>query len=342
MHEAARSLGARVTALDPEFGVLQEFELAGVRRIVVGNRVPLNGAGASALARDKHYSGLVLARAGLRVPESARCYSPHGRRTSNFKSLTGPAPAITLAEARGFPLVIKPNSASMSRGAAVVANSTQVQPALDEAWIHDEVALAQPVIPGRDLRVDILDGRFLIAYERVPIAVQGDGRTPLRALLAAQDARADRDEVWARWQQADIWRQRVGARGPEWVPAAGEALSFATPICNLNALTSGRLVSELPTSLLDLVRAAGEAVGLRHFGVDLKLPAFDAVPDDITIIEINSWPLFSQVYRMGYREQAIAAQRAVLRAAFTTTPQGRPVDSNATTERALAENSPQR
>ena len=54
------------------------------------------------------------------------------------------------------------------------------------------------------------------------------------------------------------------------------------------------------------------ASNLRHFGIDLRTPGFHTAPESAAIIEVNASPLLLQLYNMGHRQTALAAQARVL------------------------------
>jgi glutathione synthase/RimK-type ligase-like ATP-grasp enzyme len=63
---------------------------------------------------------------------------------------------------------------------------------------------------------------------------------------------------------------------------------------------------------LAFARRVSDALGLVHFGIDLKATSLDAPPESATVIEVNASPLLSQIYRMGHREVAVDCQARVL------------------------------
>ncbi|MEM9488540.1 MAG: hypothetical protein AAGC55_05320 [Myxococcota bacterium] len=327
--EAARSLDIAMEVLDPEYGFLYELACGDRRRVCMGNRMPLNDAMSARLAEDKYYSGVVLARRGLPTPTSVRCLSPHSRRNQRFAERTGVEPGLSFATRRGYPVVVKPNRLSMGRGVSVADSEDELRAALRAVWQLDDLALVQNVVPGRDVRLDFLDDRFLVGYERLALDVTGDGRRTLRELLVECDRRAADEATWTRWQDAPAWAAQVTERGlsGDSVVPAGERISLGGPIHNLNQLSTGRLVERVPESLRALCIAAGQALGLRLFGVDLKVDT-DGDGDDTlsgeagaaTIIEVNGSPLLLQIGRMGYRDRAVAAQTELLRAVFDLPP----------------------
>lgn len=309
--EAAERLGYEGEVLDPEYGYLFEVRGAGRRRRFLGGRSPLNDAVAARLAEDKHYCALLLSRASLRVPRTARCLSPTAPSLARYRDRAGAEPGRGLAERLGYPLVVKPNRLSHGRGVRVVRELAELEAAIEAVWELDAIALVQERARGRDLRLDFLDGAFLAGYERRPLEVVGDGERCLGALAAAVDPRfADRRLLE---RDARLMAQ-LGPRTLDWVVPTGERFEADASILNLNGAAVAAVITEVDDALSARCLRAGEALGLRHFGVDLKLPE-GAEP---VFIEVNASPLLSQLYLLGHRELALSAQERVLRAIFAS------------------------
>lgn len=310
--EAAERLGWQTEVLD-EYGYLFELRRPdGARKVLLGGRSALNDAVAARLAGDKHYAAILMERAGLRVPRVARCIAPRHPAMQRYSDRAGVGPGLALAEALGYPVVVKPNSLSHGRGVTLVDDVGSLHEAVHACWALDPIALVQQLAGGRDYRLDFLDGEYLLGYERLPIVVTGDGEATLGALFEALDARFDRPEALLKTPRiAEV----LGARDLTWgsVLGAGEVLDLGGPIRNLNAGCTARFLEAIPDALRDQCLRAAAAVGLRHFGVDLKLASLDADPDSAVFIEINASPLLTQIARIGHREEALAAQVRVLR-----------------------------
>ena len=313
--EAARRLGWETEVLD-EYGVLFEVRRPdGARRAMLGGRSALNDAVAARLAGDKHYAAVLMARAGLRVPRVARCIGPAHALARHDPARSGMTEGRALAAELGFPVVVKPNRLSHGRGVALVEDEPALEASVEAAWALDTIALVQELAHGRDFRLDFLDGEYLLGYERLPIVARGDGTSSVGALIEALDDRFDSPASLLRVPRVAA---AFEARGYDWqsVLADGEVLDLGGPIRNLNAGSTAVFVPSIPDALRDVCLRAAAAVGLRHFGVDLKLEALEDDPERAVFIEINSSPLLLQISRMGHREEALDAQTRVLRATF--------------------------
>ncbi|MCB9595366.1 MAG: hypothetical protein H6719_21785 [Sandaracinaceae bacterium] len=311
--EAARRMGWTTEVLDECEYLFELRRPDGVGRVMLGGRSALNDAVAAALAGDKHYASVLMGRVGLRVPRTVRCISEDDHLGAAYPRLAGLDPARALAAELGYPLVVKPNSLSHGRGVVMVEDEDELGAAIEEAWALDPIALVQGLVDGGDFRLDFLDGEYLLGYERRPIAVRGDGHSTVGALIGAQDRRFDTQEtLLGNWRVAEAFE----ARGWTWetVLAPGEELDLSTPIRNLNAGSTAIYLPSIPDALRRHCLRAAQALGLRHFGVDLKLPSLDADPSSAVFIEINASPLLIQIARLGHFEEAVAAQTRVLRA----------------------------
>jgi glutathione synthase/RimK-type ligase-like ATP-grasp enzyme len=303
---AAERMGAQIEVLDPEYGYLFCVSLGGRSATLLGGRSPLNDAVATRLCEDKYYTGVLLERAGFKVPKAARCVDPDYFQLEHFEGRTGIEAGAALARRNGYPVVVKPNRMSHGRHVELVRDDQELQRQVRKIWQFDYIALVQQVIEGVDLRFDFLDGEYLAGYMRRPLVVRGDGQRSIRELLSELKG------------AADVSARAVLAAGfdPDTIPRAGEELNLGGQILNLNRCATAELIESLPAEWLAYCRAIGRALNLRHFGVDLRAPGFDCDPRQATVLEVNSSPLLVQLYRLGHAELAVEAQMKVLAAIF--------------------------
>ncbi|HZP95871.1 MAG TPA: D-alanine--D-alanine ligase [Candidatus Limnocylindria bacterium] len=107
--------------------------------------IPYTGSGvlASALAMDKVMAKTVLAAAGLDVPRGAVATAAAGAE-------------LERARAVGLPAFVKPVAGGSSVGAAIVRTPAELAPAIAEALRHDERALVEEYLSGRELTVAVI------------------------------------------------------------------------------------------------------------------------------------------------------------------------------------------
>ncbi|MGI6783401.1 MAG: D-alanine--D-alanine ligase family protein [Aminivibrio sp.] len=114
--------------------------------------MPFSGSrcGACALAMDKAAAIAVFRDRGLPVPEGFEARRPG----------PGHAPAIPPVGsllARSGRLVVKPCRSGSTVGVSIIDRAPMLEAALEEAFLHDDRALVEEYIPGREITVTVLE-----------------------------------------------------------------------------------------------------------------------------------------------------------------------------------------
>jgi glutathione synthase/RimK-type ligase-like ATP-grasp enzyme len=176
--------------------------------------------------------------------------------------------------------MVKANSGAAGRGVECVRRAEDFPEALDRVCAADAVALIEPYAAGmRDYRVLVLDGEVLLAYERRPFSVTGDGVSTLRALVgrALEASRA---------RGAGVPDSAGLSHDDEsWVVPAGEVVRVLD-VANLSQGGSAiELVPDPETARLAI--DAARAMNLRFCGADLLVDESSR-----WILELNASPTF--------------------------------------------------
>lgn len=79
--------------------------------------------------------------------------------------LMAPVEQETAFKRLGLPLVVKPNKQGSTVGLTIVKESTQLAPAIAEAFLHDDEVMLEKFVSGRELTVGILGNRALAVGE---------------------------------------------------------------------------------------------------------------------------------------------------------------------------------
>ena len=222
--------------------------------------------------------------------------------------------AARYARRIGFPLFVKPNSKSLGAGVARVHGQRELRRALRVVFEEtgDRVALVQPIVPGDDYRIVVFDREVIAAYQRLPLAVIGNGRQSVRALLAERAAALAAAQRDTRLSVAD---RRVAARlrrlglTAESVPAEGQRIVL---LDNANLSTGGEPVDvtdRLDPGYARLAVEVTREMGLRYCGVDiLTTGPIDAPPCGHVVLEINPGPGLDHYAALGPAQRARAAR----------------------------------
>ena len=294
--EAAAALGpdARCRELDDGFW---EVRFRGRCTRIVRGMVMLDTPVAVALAGHKPLVHRLLAAADLPVPPSRE-----------FTLAT-----IELAEAflqeHGSPCVVKParNSGGGEGVATHITSANLVRAALN-ASLNSRQVMIERQIPGDSYRLLYLRGRLLHAIRRHPPRVTGDGRSTIRQLIAAENARRDRTgganvtRVLTDLDLATSLRAAGYSLGS--VPPAG-ALVVVKTVINDNATSDNVAVTdEIGAALREEGARAAATLGLALAGVDVitQDPGVALHQGGGVIIEVNAAPGIHHNYNVAHPE----------------------------------------
>lgn len=271
--DAARIAGATI-----EQAGYATFELArGAARTRVRMHVTeLDGEEALRTALDRLESARRLEAAGVPVPDQ----TPF--------ALTARAPAIGLMAEHGA-IVVKP--ASGTSGGDGVTSGIRDEEELAHAAVRAARAgpqlVAERRLEGDEHRLLFCEGELLDVVRRRPPAVTGDGRSTLGRLLADENRRrldADGEDglkLVTIDLDAILTLRRAGLTLRS-VPAEGERVALKRLASQAGRRDSERVdPGGLSPRLVERCRAAGAAIGLRLFGVDVV---------GETVIEVNGTP----------------------------------------------------
>ncbi len=242
------------------------------------------------LARDKTLAASLLRTAGLPVPVHQRAGTVEQ--------------ALRIANQLGYPVVIKPVSLDGGLGvAAGLQNPAEVTAAFEASQRHAKDCLVEMHVEGRDYRLVVFQDELILAIERVPAGVTGDGVHTVQQLLEQLNADPRRgSDVHALLQlvtmddEAQGLLQSAGLT-PDSVPVPAQWVRLRR---TANVATGGMPVSVLaqvhPDNRLLAVRAA-QALRLDLAGVDLLIPDIGRSwrESGAGICEVNSQPSLGQI-----------------------------------------------
>lgn len=306
LQKLGREIGASV-CIEPVWGIVGQITFKDGRKSYFRyNTVDLNPVGASDIAKDKDYAAFFMKKMGYPVPTGAAFASPAwARAIGSDRSI---AAARIYAKKIGYPLIVKPNSGSQGFGVAMVHSDAELVRALRHVHAHDKIALVQKPVRGRDYRVVVLDGKVISAYERIPLHVEGDGRSTVAGLLRKKQRQfiaAERD-TWIRSNDPRIkaklrtQKLRLSSTLPK-----GKKIYL---LDNANLSTGGDAVDVTDTIHPDFASIAvrlTKDMGLRLCGVDIMCPDITKPASSYRILEINAGPGLDHYAKNGTAQKEI-------------------------------------
>lgn len=294
--EIAPAMGIAVE-LEPEYRFAGELIFPGGRRHLFRNtNLNVNPAGSTEIARDKGYTSFFLRKHGLNVPINKAFFSEELNAKLAVERRRGICKAIEFAEELGFPVFVKPNN--LSQGALVTKayHPSDITGVAGRIFEKTDVVLVEQACAGRDYRIVVLGDKVISAYERMPLAVIGNNRNCINALLQmARDALdghgRPNSEIDPSDPRIDIRLRQLG-KTRQSIPADGERVVL---LDNANLSTGGTSVDvtdAIDPSFSGIAIKATKALGLQLCGVDILCEDLtrDASNQVWNIIELNAAP----------------------------------------------------
>ena len=236
------------------------------------------------IARAKWLTADLLRKAGLPVPR--------------HRLVDGADKAVEAAQMLGYPVVVKP--ADLDGGTGVTTDlvtADEVRAAFAKCQELSPNVLVEQHIAGRDYRVVVFDGKAVLAIERRPGGVIGNGRDNIAALMEQQNAdplrQGDKTPLYQVKfdEEAQALLARAGLSLTS-VPAAGQFVKMRLASNIARGGTPVAVFDQAHPDNLELAARAARVLRLDLAGVDLLIP-------DITrswreggaaICEVNAQP----------------------------------------------------
>ena len=308
--EAAVTLDASFRELAPW---LFEFCRSGLAVHVLGQRTPFADPVSIEVASAKDLTYELLARAGVRVPQHIVVHRSARRAACAF------------LEAGPTPLVVKPaRGGGGGRGVTPsIETAPQLERALQLAGSASERVIVERQVVGEHFRFLLLDGEVLDVIRRGRPEITGDGTSTIGELMFAEhDLRLQTDSTEEMKPFAvdldclfTLERQNLhlSTRLPE-----GSTVVVKSATNTSSSRMCATVREPVAPDLIDQVRAAAAAVGVRLAGVDVVAPdvAESLAASGGAVLEVNPIPGLQHHYNVADPEAATKVAIPVLEALF--------------------------
>jgi len=211
-----------------------------------------------------------------------------------------PFTALRFVKQHGFPVVIKPNLSSFSRGSFFpIKNYWQLWKAMILARIYWPWLVVEEYVAGKNYRITVFDGEVIAASERFEPYVDGDGESTISELMIAENKIRKKMRLYPVMHELlpskevikHLKSQKLNLKS---VPKKGErvklfyriALSPGGIVKNLDLETVTAKNKQLAIKILDAFEA-------RIFGIDLIMEQgldVDWDQQKTVVLEVNSRP----------------------------------------------------
>ena len=294
--------------IEPVWGYVGQIVLRdGRTRYFRNTNLDINSLGSSEVARDKNYADYFLKRMGYPIIPGRAFFTRRWNKV--LEADNGPDKAFAYAKSIGFPVIVKPNSKSQGLGVTKAYNRTDLMAAVRRIEKIDRVYLVQRVMTGHDYRIVVIDQEVISAYERLPLAITGNGRSTVQELLLAKQrlfVKTGRDtEINLRDPRITRELRRMGFSRRSVLPK-GQAVTL---LPNANLSTGGDAIDVtevIHPKWKTLARNIARDMNLRYIGIDImSTETLDKPPGDYVGIEINAAPGLDNYSAMGPRQKRI-------------------------------------
>lgn len=296
--------------LEPEYKFAGELIFpSGKKHLFRNTNFNVNPAGSTEIAKDKGYTSFFLRKHGLQVPKNKTFFSEKLNSNLPTEKRRGLSEAIAYACDIGFPVFIKPNNLSQGAFVTKAYRTSDIAETAARIFERTDVLLVEQVCPGRDYRVVVLGESIISAYERIPLAVTGDGRLTVTELLLV--ARSQLEQLGRPNSEIDSLDPRIDIRLREsfksrlFIPAEGEKVVLLDNANLSTGGTSADVTNSIHPTFKTIAIAATKALGLQLCGVDILCEDLttDATDQTWNIIELNAAPGLDNYSSLG-SEQA--------------------------------------
>lgn len=254
----------------------------------------INTQAASEMVNDKGQAYYFMKMMGYSIPEGSAFYSDALCR--RIGSPNGPSAVREYAAQLGYPVFIKPNSHCQGRGAEEVMSMRQLEIAMTYIFddLRDPILHIQRVASGNEYRLVILSDELILAYQKKPLSIVGDGKKTIRDLildkqeqlrLSGRNVKIDvRDRLIKNMLSQEGFTETH-------VVEPGKQIFL---LSNSNLATGGSafdVTDRVHSSYVRLAVNLTRDMGLRFSGIDLM--TCNSIEDpisDYVIIEINASP----------------------------------------------------
>lgn len=235
---------------------------------------------------DKYITNNVLQKAGIKVPMQIIAASKK-ENTDFFNTYKR--------------VVTKPISEALGRGVSVdIRTAKEMHYTIGLLKISgDEGVLIEEFVEGEDLRIIVIDKKFVAAIHRTPPQVTGDGKTTVKKLIEKQNKTLlPNNQIPFNYETkrcVELGGYKMTAILPD-----GTTIPVRK---NANEHTGGVPVDVTHRITPGLRRTAekiAEIIDIPVTGIDLLVPKVDG--DEYTVIEVNSRPGLD-----GHEPQPVAA-----------------------------------
>lgn len=300
LHKVAEQIGASVV-VDPEYkSVGQIIFKNGHKTAFRSTQLNINGFGSAEIAKDKGCSSFFLKHFGYKVPEGKTFFNK--KLCAKFPNLRNIDDGFNFAQYLGLPVIVKPLNLSQGILVTKVYNKREYYQVVKKILHQTSGFIVERFHNGNDYRIVVLDSEVIVAYQRMPLLVVGDGKSSVLELL--QRKQEDLRKI-GRKISIDFTDFRIKKKLQRQKLTFDSVIPQDTSVYlldNANLSSGGEAIDFTETIHPDFQKLAVNVtndMSLRLAGVDLITSDITQPMVNYTIIEVNGSPGLSNYAAIG-------------------------------------------
>jgi len=300
IQKVAEQLGALVI-VDPEYKSVGHITFKnGNKTVFRAHQLNINGFGSGEIAKDKGCSSFFLKHFGYKVPEGKTFFNK--RLCEKIPDIRNIDDGFNYAKELGFPVIVKPLNLSQGILVAKVHNKREYYQVAKKILKKTSGCIVERFHSGNDYRIVVLDEEVIVAYQRIPLFIVGNGKSSILELL--QQKQENLSKI-GRKITIDFEDFRIKTK------LQRQKLTFESVIPqdniiyildNANLSTGGEAIDITENIHPDFKKLAVHVtkdMGLRLAGVDVITSDITLPMVNYTIIEVNASPGLSNYASIG-------------------------------------------
>lgn len=244
---------------------------------------------AAAITGDKHRTKKLLAQEGIPTLEGTVCVNLKAAEKFFVSSRTD----------QSRPLCVKPAVSSQGQGITPVVSSLEdLVPAWHLARTYSQRVILETSLSGRNIRVMVLGGRTMGAFECLPVTVTGNGRDAVRDLIQARNHQQSVNPWLGQWPVTRLEALEQIGFSLDTVPDPGATILLSRVVSIANGSDTVALTGAIHASLSDLAEQAARCFpGLHLACVSLICddPERSVASQTVSVLDIDGKPAIADL-----------------------------------------------
>lgn len=247
---------------------------------------PFNSSTARRISSLKHLSYALASRIGAQTPFTTTLDSRQNN-SAQYQALLQQAP-----------LVVKPNSASLSHGLALnITTAETLDDAITAAGTFSDLVLVQKQLPGEEIRFMVVGNKVKAALLRQTPRLIGDGSSTLAELLKAENN--DRQTRGLQYPDLDQTIVDVSKLDMTAVPTVGAMIELGRGTMIARGASMFNVHHQVHPSYIAMAEKLAAAFGSGFVAVDMFISDYaePLTDSNYAFIEFGMSPVLNLLYK---------------------------------------------